>query len=100
MFSFIASFIGVVWLMEHWVEVLIVFVLLIACILIVHHNRKKRREAYLALPVLYVGNKSTHVYHLPSCKYVAGLAPFNTVLFRTQDEVVRSGYSRCNVCKP
>lgn len=100
MFSFFAYLIGGVWIIEHWKIVVSVLAALILLIVIHHRRKKARLAAYLALPVIYIGNKSTHVYHCPACSSLANLAPVNTIHFRAVEEVQRFGYSPCNICKP
>lgn len=100
MFSFFAYLFGGVWIAEHWKIIAAALVVLILLLLIHHRRKKARLAAYLALPVIYIGNKSTHVYHCPACSSIANLAPANTIYFRAVDEVRRFGYSPCNICKP
>lgn len=100
MASFFAYLIGGVWIAEHWQIVVAVLAALILLIVILHRRKKARMAAYLALPVIYVGNKSTHTFHRPGCSTLSSLAPANTIHFRTVDEVRRYGYSPCNICKP
>lgn len=64
------------------------------------NNQKKAREAYLSLPVLYIGNKQTRTYHVPSCRTLANLDRSHTVAFRTRDEPAAAGYRPCGTCKP
>lgn len=100
MFQFIAILVSATWLVDNWpivVAVLVVVVLLIAARI---SQKRAARAAYLALPVIYIGNKSTHVYHCPQCEKLNSLAAANAVYFRTVDEVRRYGYTPCNICKP
>ncbi len=100
MVSFFTYLIGGAWIIKHWKVIVTVLVVLTLLLLIRHRRKKARLAAYLALPVIYVGNKSTHVYHCPACSSIANLSPANTVHFRAADEVRRFGYSPCNICKP
>lgn len=47
-----------------------------------------------------IGNKSSMVYHRPSCKYVAMMSESNKVYFSSESEAVRAGYHPCSYCKP
>lgn len=89
-----------VWLQEHLTAVLIVLGVLVALLIWSAWKRKKRREAYLALPVLYIGNTSTKVYHSRSCPQVAKIRQEHRVAFRVKGEPERAGYSACGSCKP
>lgn len=64
------------------------------------NKQKKAREAYLSLPVLYIGNKQTRTYHVPTCRTLVNLDRSHTVAFRTRDEPAAAGYRPCGTCKP
>ena len=98
--TLIASIFGAVWIQEHWQEVLIGLAVLIVFIIYMCAKRKKRQAAYLALPVLYIGNKSTRTVHRLNCPKISNLSQQNTVAFRSVEEVQRSGYTPCGHCKP
>lgn len=100
MFSFFATLFSAVWIAEHWQLVVAVLAALILLAVILHRRKKARIAAYMALPVIYVGNKATRTFHRPGCSKLSSLAPLNTVHFRTVEEVQRFGYSPCNICKP
>ena len=100
MFSFFAALFSIAWIMEHWLIVVGVIVVVIALIVFFIHRKKKRLAAYYALPVVFVGNKATRVYHYPSCAKVSNLARANAVYFRSAAEVDRAGYKPCSICNP
>lgn len=100
MFSFIAYVVGAVFVARNWPYVVAALVAIIAFLMYRHRKKKKQLEAYLALPVIYVGNKSTHTFHRPGCSKLSSLAPANTVYFRVVEENRRYGYTPCNICKP
>lgn len=98
MLSFIAAIFGAVWIQQHWQELLIGLGALIFLIAVLRARRKRQREAYLAMPVLFIGNKSTRVFHTCGCPKISNLSLENTVAFRTTNEVQRSGYKACGHC--
>ena len=100
MFSFFATVFSVVWISEHIKEVLIGLAVLLLIIILICSRRKKRRAAYLALPVRFVGNRSTKTYHAPGCPKLTQIAPANMVAFRLENETVRMGYRPCGTCNP
>ena len=63
-----------------------------------NNNRKKKIAEYMALPVLYVGNKETCTYHDTTCRFLQNANKANLVNFRTREEVARSGYKPCGTC--
>ena len=75
-------------------------VVIIGLVIILAVRRKKAREAYLAMPVLWIGNAGTKVVHSVACNQVANIARENRVAFRTAAEVQQAGYKRCNICNP
>lgn len=85
---------------DNWPYIVAVLAVLIILFIVLHIRNKRRREVYLALPVLFIGNSSTHVYHTLSCSKASGLSPNNAVAFRSLDEIRRSGYTPCRYCKP
>lgn len=98
--NFIFSLVAVVWVVEHiWLMLGILAALILLAVLLMLWL-KKRRRAYLALPVLLIGNKSTRVYHDLYCPKLSRANPNNLVGFRLQWEVSRSGYSPCAICRP
>ena len=100
MLNLILGVTALVWVQEHMTTVLIVLGVLVALLAWMFWRRKKRRDAYLALPVLYIGNSSTKVYHSRSCPLAAKIQPQHRVAFRMQGEPDRAGYSPCGSCKP
>ena len=100
MLSFLATIFSIKFLVENWQVVLAVLVALIIIIIMISRSRKKKRAAYLALPVLYYGNRSTCTYHTTRCSKLEDVNPVNLVAFRHPDEVKRAGYKPCGICKP
>lgn len=48
----------------------------------------------------YIGNKSSRVFHLGSCKSVNKMSDKNKVYFDSRKQASESGYSPCGYCKP
>ena len=48
----------------------------------------------------YVGNKNSHVFHLPTCSGVQSMSEKNKVAFSTREEAVEEGYTPCSMCEP
>lgn len=48
----------------------------------------------------YVGNKNSHVFHLPSCGGVKSMNEKNKVIFSTREDAVNAGYTPCGSCNP
>ncbi len=48
----------------------------------------------------YIGNKSSRVFHLGSCKSVNKMSDKNKVYFDSRKQAAESGYSPCGYCKP
>ena len=51
-----------------------------------------------SVPAGFLGNKEAKVYHLQTCKLVLKIKPENKVLFATQAEAVKAGYTPCKIC--
>lgn len=100
MFSFIAAVVSVVWIQEHLALVLAILAALIALIVFLAIRRRKRRQAYLALPVLFIGNRSTRTYHASGCPQLARISQVNLVAIRTRQDVARGRFSPCGTCCP
>ncbi len=98
MIAFLGTILGVKFVVEHQTEIIIALVALALLIIFLIVRHRKRRAAYLALPVLYVGNRSTRTYHLPSCQNVKNAKTANLVYFRLQDEPARYGFKPCGNC--
>ena len=77
-----------------------VFCLIVFLIVRAVVKNKQRRAAYLALPVISIGNASTKTYHCPSCRQIENANRNNLIAFRHPSEPVRAGYKPCNICKP
>ena len=100
MFSFIASIIGIKFIIDHLTEVFLFVAGIIVFIIYIVVRNKKRRAAYLALPVLYIGNKETKTYHSTHCQMLSKSNPSNLVQFRSCDNPTMYGYKPCSLCKP
>ena len=98
MFTFLASINITLLIMDHPVEVAVGVAVFIALIVFLVIRHRKKRAAYLALPVLYIGNKASKVYHIPSCNQIQNIGLMNVVQFRSSNEVIRAGYRPCNHC--
>ena len=48
----------------------------------------------------YIGNRNSHVFHLPSCSGVATMSEKNKVVFTSREEAVEQGYTPCSKCEP
>ena len=100
MFSFIVTVISLVWIQEHIALVLAIFAVLIALIVFRVVRSRKRRQAYLALPVLFIGNRSARTYHASGCPQLARINQANLVAIRTRQDVTRGRFSPCGTCRP
>ena len=100
MFSFLAAIFSLVWIQEHLALFLTILGALIALVVILVVRRRKRRQAYLALPVQFIGNKATRTYHAEGCPQLARILPGNRIAFRLPQETARMGYSPCGTCRP
>lgn len=49
-------------------------------------------------PTVYIGNKNSKKFHLPSCNSLP--KEENRVIFDLRDEAINAGYSPCGFCKP
>ncbi|MBO8159597.1 thermonuclease family protein [Thermosyntropha sp.] len=49
---------------------------------------------------VYIGNKNSKKFHLPSCEGVAKMKEENKVQFESRDEAVDAGYAPCSLCNP
>jgi micrococcal nuclease len=48
----------------------------------------------------YIGNKNSHVFHMPSCQGASEMKEKNRVGIRTRDEAIKGGFKPCGTCKP
>lgn len=48
--------------------------------------------------VVYIGNKNTHKFHLPSCSGLPDQA--NRIIFHSRQEAVQAGMTPCSRCNP
>ena len=96
MLSFIATVVYIHWITQNWPVLLIVFLVIFG--LIIHHKNKRRE--YLALPVYFIGNKATKIYHKPDCPHLQKTVLANRIAFRLPAETARLGYRPCGDCKP
>lgn len=53
-----------------------------------------------ALTAEYIGNKNSHVFHLPDCSGVKNMNEKNKVNFDSREEAVEAGYHPCSSCNP
>lgn len=94
MFNFIALFAGFIWIQQHPALTAAIAIGIIAFIAWLI----RRRKAYLALPIIFLGNKTTRTYHTRSCTQLKQISPLNLVAFRQPKEL--RGYKPCSLCKP
>lgn len=100
MFSFIATLVSVTWIIEHLEIVCAVVAAIIALIIFMVVRRKKRRAAYLAMPVVFIGNTQTRTFHRLDCPHLKKIQPANRIAFRLESETDRLGYQPCGACHP
>ena len=50
--------------------------------------------------IVYVGNKNSHVFHLPDCGGVKTMNENNKVYFNSREDAVNNGYTPCGQCNP
>lgn len=100
MLTFFAVIFSAAWIGKHLSEILIGLAVLILLIILMVRSRRKRRAAYLALPVQFIGNKSTKTYHAAGCPQLAKVIPENRIAFRLPEETARLGYRPCGSCSP
>ncbi len=98
MFTMIASVVSLVWIQEHLPLVLGILAALIVLIIVLHRRRKKKRQAYLALPVQFLANKSTRVYHAAGCPQLSRVSQANLVAIRLPAETRHM--RPCSSCCP
>lgn len=48
----------------------------------------------------YIGNKNSHVFHLPECSGVKNMSEKNKVTFSSREEAVNADYKPCSTCNP
>lgn len=96
MFTFFAAVVSLVWIQQHLALVIGILAAIIILIIYFVH----RRRAYLALPVLFIGNKATKTFHCLDCPQLARVIPQNKVAFRLPAETARMGYHPCGTCSP
>lgn len=100
MFSFFATIFSLVWIQQHLPLVIgIVAAIFVLFVFLIRRHRKRIR-AYLALPIMFIGNKATRIYHCADCPQLARSIPQNRVFFRLRQESERLGYSPCQICHP
>lgn len=100
MLGFFAAVFSAVWIQEHLpLMLLIVAGVVVLCAALLHRSRA-RRQAYLALPVQFIGNKATKTFHAGDCPQLSKTIPENRIAFRLPEETARLGYCPCGVCKP
>ena len=57
-------------------------------------------EVIESTPRKYITNKSSDVFHLPSCFWARKIAKDNKIYFRTFQEALHSGKRPCKICMP
>lgn len=100
MFSFFASVFTLVWIQEHLALVIGILAALIILIVLLVIRSRKRRRAYLALPVIFIGNKASMTYHCADCPQLARALQVNLVGLRLPKEAARYGFKPCGTCNP
>lgn len=58
------------------------------------HSDERLYEAY------YVGNLSSHVFHMARCPGARSMNEENRVVFDTREEAIAQGYTPCGQCEP
>lgn len=48
----------------------------------------------------YIGNKSSHVFHLPDCGGVKNMNEKNKITFESREKAAEAGYHPCSSCNP
>lgn len=51
-------------------------------------------------PTVYIGNRSSHIFHNPDCDGVQTMNPNNQIEFESRDEALGQGYTPCPRCNP
>ena len=87
-------------LKDNWIIVAAVTAVLLILVIVFARKKAKERAAYLAQPVIYVGNSGTKTFHCLSCRQANGITDRNKVAFRSREEATSSGYSPCGICRP
>ena len=49
---------------------------------------------------VYIGNRKSHKFHRPDCRYGKKISPGNRTCFDFREEAINTGYTPCKVCKP
>jgi len=49
---------------------------------------------------IFLGNKRSKKFHLPTCKYGNMIQPENLVIFKSREEVLAAGFQPCKWCDP
>ena len=49
---------------------------------------------------ILIGNKRSHVFHLPACTSVADMKEHNKIPFASREEALLAGYRPCRRCNP
>lgn len=49
---------------------------------------------------LYIGNKSSHVFHYAACSGVTNMKETNKVKFTSREDAIDAGYTPCSSCNP
>jgi len=49
---------------------------------------------------IYIGNKRSHKFHRPECRWPKKMSSTNKIFFQSRQEAINQGYAPCKVCKP
>jgi len=48
----------------------------------------------------YIGNKRSHKFHRPECRWAKKMSSTNKIFFQSRQEAINQGYVPCKVCNP
>jgi len=49
---------------------------------------------------IYIGNKRSHKFHRPECRWAKKMSSTNKIFFQSRQEAISKGYEPCKVCNP
>ncbi|MBW2590675.1 MAG: hypothetical protein JRD71_08165 [Deltaproteobacteria bacterium] len=49
---------------------------------------------------IYIGNKRSHKFHRPECRWAKKMSSTNKIFFQSRQEAISQGYAPCKVCNP
>lgn len=76
---------------DYWPYILGAAIVLIVLILTAKNKRRK-------MPIQFIGNQSTKMYHMPTCQTLQNVKKSNLVGFVSREEAERAGYRPCGRC--